>query len=103
MDEKETNRLEAFSDGVFAVAITLLVLNIKVPGLDSPGELLDDTHVWQALLNEWPLVGTTACTTCGSRLASLDAALDHGDRSHRGHRQSVQAPWFGAPGAKEWM
>jgi len=27
-----TNRLEAFSDGVLAVAITLLVLNITVPG-----------------------------------------------------------------------
>ena len=27
----ETARIEAFSDGVFAVAITLLVLNIKIP------------------------------------------------------------------------
>jgi TMEM175 potassium channel family protein len=31
LEDKETSRLEAFSDGVFAVAITLLVLNIKPP------------------------------------------------------------------------
>jgi len=30
-DAKETGRVEAFSDGVFGIAMTLLVLDIKVP------------------------------------------------------------------------
>ena len=47
---KETARLEAFSDGIFAVAITLLVLDLRAPDAATlpPGGLL------VALLNLWP-------------------------------------------------
>jgi uncharacterized membrane protein len=68
MEEKETGRLEAFSDGVFAVAITLLVLNIKIPGIDVPAsQLPNDTQLWSTLLNEWPMLAayTTSFATIG--------------------------------------
>ena len=45
--ETETNRIEAFSDGVFAIAITLLILEIKVP---SP----EQGRLAAALLRQWP-------------------------------------------------
>ena len=41
--DKDTNRIEAFSDGVFAIAITLLVLNIQVPqSAELKGSLLTE-------------------------------------------------------------
>ena len=40
--------MEAFSDGVFAFAMTLLVLGLKDPTTDSAGSLL------QGLFREWP-------------------------------------------------
>ncbi len=49
--DKETGRVEAFSDGVFAIAITLLVLDVKVPRFESLGE--GGTLV-NALLKQWP-------------------------------------------------
>lgn len=70
MGEKETGRLEAFSDGVFAVAITLLILNIKIPGIDLPASQLPDDSgngLWHALLDEWPMLAAyiTSFATIG--------------------------------------
>jgi uncharacterized membrane protein len=45
--QTETNRVEAFSDGMFAIAITLLILEVKVP-TPAPGQLAG------ALLRQWP-------------------------------------------------
>jgi uncharacterized membrane protein len=44
----DTNRIEAFSDGVFAVAVTLLVFNIKLPDSAATGQL------GEVLLSQWP-------------------------------------------------
>jgi hypothetical protein len=50
-EAKETGRLEAFSDGVFAIAVTLLVLELKVPVL---GTDKNSAALAKALLQQWP-------------------------------------------------
>ena len=43
-------RLDALTDGIFAVAMTLLVLELRVP--DQP--VADSAALWQALKDLWP-------------------------------------------------
>jgi uncharacterized membrane protein len=76
----ETGRVEAFSDGVIAIAITLLVLEIHIDpsGLERP---------WRALADEWPsyLAFVTSFLTIGgvwlahhglfTRLRAVDPVL----------------------------
>ena len=50
-DEKETGRIEAFSDGVFAIAVTLLVLEVRVPHLQDGGA---GGSLARALAAQWP-------------------------------------------------
>jgi uncharacterized membrane protein len=78
-----TGRVEAFSDGVMAIAITLLVLDLKVP----PPADAADGRLLQALLDRWPsyVAYLAAFVTIGiiwlnhhafiSRIARFDARL----------------------------
>jgi uncharacterized membrane protein len=76
----DTARTEAFSDGVFAIAITLLVLDIRIP-------LSEFSNLWLGIVREWPayLAYVTSFTTIGGiwlahhgmfgRLRSVDGRL----------------------------
>ena len=51
MAEKSKGRIEAFSDGVFAIALTLLILEIRPPQLDAGA---DGGQFFSAILGLWP-------------------------------------------------
>jgi uncharacterized membrane protein len=59
-DRFDSGRMEAFSDGVFAIAITLLVLDISVPARE-----FDD--LWAGIADQWPsyLAYVTSFATIG--------------------------------------
>ena len=48
--EKETARLEAFSDGIFSVAITLLALEIGIKEYEGA----TNETLWRRILDNWP-------------------------------------------------
>ncbi len=80
MDEKETGRLEAFSDGVFAVAITLLVLNIKIPEAN-----LLDRDLWGAFfVGQWPTLVAylTSFATIGVMWLNHHRVFEHIKRTN---------------------
>lgn len=71
-----TGRLEAFSDGVFAIAITLLVLDLSVPA-GSGGDLLG------SLLDQWPsyLAYVVSFATIGAAWFAHSSITQYVDRS----------------------
>ncbi len=73
----KTNRLEAFSDGVFAVAITLLILEINVP---------EGEHLWHDLKEEWPSFASffVSFWVIGIIWVNHHGLLDHLKRADRG-------------------
>ena len=46
-DRYDTGRIEAFSDGVFSIAATLLVLELSVPEADF-------NDLWKGIADQWP-------------------------------------------------
>jgi len=71
-----TNRLEAFSDGVFAIAITLLVLELAIP---AGGE----TNLLAAIVGQWPsyLAYVVSFATVGAGWLAHSAITEYMDHT----------------------
>jgi len=87
--ERETARVEAFSDGVFAIAITLLVLEFKVPHLASGAR---DGDLFRSLLALWP----SMVAFLGSFAAILIMWINHHGLFRLVHR--IDTPFLYANG-----
>jgi uncharacterized membrane protein len=70
----DTGRIEAFSDGVFSVAATLLVVELAVPAADF-------NDLWKGIADQWPSylafatsfspsVASGSCTTASSAISA---------------------------------
>lgn len=72
-----TTRLETFADGVFAIAATLLVLELRVP--------TDETNVTRGLLNLWPAYAAylVSFMTIGILWVNHHTLLEHVRRADR--------------------
>jgi uncharacterized membrane protein len=75
----ESNRVEAFSDGVFSIAITLLVLELAVPTVsgDFGRNLLDEGVSYIAYLAAFANIGVLwmGHHTIFTRIAAVDSGL----------------------------
>lgn len=90
MAKSDTNRLEAFSDGVFSIAITLLILEIKVPHAE---EINAAGGLWPALAHHWAsFVGyITSFLTIGIMWANHHSIFTY---IHRVNRSFLMANLF---------
>jgi uncharacterized membrane protein len=74
-----TGRLEAFSDGVFAIAITLLVLDITVPASA-------EAHLLRSIIDLWPsyLAYVVSVSTIGAMWLGHNAITEYLERTDVG-------------------
>ncbi|MCG3190302.1 MAG: hypothetical protein LKCHEGNO_02975 [Burkholderiaceae bacterium] len=50
----DKHRLAGLQDGVYSIAMTLLVLELKLPAIGELGAHLSDAVLWSALVSLWP-------------------------------------------------